>query len=125
MAVRLHYRAERAAALTDAEVAAARDALTTHTEAFPFDGEPLTLEAAGDALEGAANLPQQDPFASFLGLAHWCRALTDVRRAVPGASWQVTVDDEPVPWDDAAGFGWPEQHDPATLRMMEEMRAAS
>ena len=125
MAVRLHYSATRSHALTQDEVAVARGLVAVHNATFPFEAELLTLTDPGDAaLLGTTTLPEQDPFATFLGLAHWCRALTDVRRALPGSTWQVSVDDEPVPWDDEAGFGWPEQRDPATLQLMEQLRAS-
>ncbi|TFH71367.1 hypothetical protein [Cellulomonas sp. HD19AZ1] len=124
MAVRLHYRATRPAPLTPDEVAVARGLVAAHNADFPFDADALDLADPGDAsLQGSTTLPQQDPFATFLGLAHWCRALTDVRRALPGTSWQVSVDDDPVPWDDEAGFGWPEQRDPTLLASMQQMRS--
>lgn len=130
MAVRLHYRAARAHALSPDEATAARALLDTHNAAFPFDAELLSLDGAGEgagetALHGSTTLPEQDPFTTFLGLAHWCQALTDLRRALPGTTWDVSVDDEPVPWDDATGFGWPEQRDPATLQLMEQMRTGA
>ncbi|WP_046529857.1 MULTISPECIES: hypothetical protein [Cellulomonas] len=124
MAVRLHYRATRPAPLTPDEVAVARGLVAAHNADYPFDADALDLADPGDAsLQGSTTLPQQDPFATFLGLAHWCRALTDVRRALPGTSWQVSVDDDPVPWDDEAGFGWPEQRDPTLLASMQQMRS--
>ncbi|MBO9568584.1 MAG: hypothetical protein J7503_07140 [Cellulomonas iranensis] len=124
MAVRLHYRATRPAPLTPDEVAVARGLVAAHNADYPFDADALDLTDPGDAsLQGSTTLPQQDPFATFLGLAHWCRALTDVRRALPGTSWQVSVDDDPVPWDDEAGFGWPEQRDPTLLASMQQMRS--
>ena len=124
MAVRLHYRATRPAPLTPDEVAGARGLVAAHNADFPFDADALDLADPGDAsLQGSTTLPQQDPFATFLGLAHWCRALTDVRRALPGTAGHVSVDDDPVPWDDEAGFGWPEQRDPALLASMHEMRS--
>ena len=69
---------------------------------FPFDAELPSLDGAGEgagetALHGSTTLPEQDPFTTFLGLAHWCQALTDLRRALPGTTWDVSVDDEPVP----------------------------
>ena len=126
MAVRLHYRATRPHALSADEVTTARGLGAAHNADFPYDAELLTLAAPGDeALEGTTTLPEQDPFSTFLGLTHWCRALTEVRRALPGTQWEVSVDDEPVPWDDEGGFGWPEQRDPATLELMRDLRPSS
>ncbi len=125
MAVRLHYSATRPQALSPDEVAVARGLMAVHNAAFPFEAELLTLADPGDrSLHGSTTLPAQDPFSTFLGLAHWCRALTELRRALPGTTWQVDVDDEPVPWDDEAGFGWPEQRDPRLLAEMEQLRTA-
>lgn len=124
MAVLLHYRATRPQALSTDEITLVRGLVAAHNAAFPFEAELITLAEPGDdALQGTTTLPEQDPFTTLLGLAHWCRALTEVRRALPGSAWEVSVDDETVPWDDDAGFGWPEQRDPATLQMMEQLRA--
>lgn len=126
MAVLLHYRVTRPQALTGDEIAVARGLAAAHNATFAFDGERLTLDATdGRTLEGTTALPARDPFATFLGLVHWCRALTELRRSLPGTTWQVRVDDEPVPWDDEAGFGWAEQRDPATLQLMEQMHAGA
>ncbi|UZN03621.1 hypothetical protein [Cellulomonas sp. S1-8] len=126
MAVRLHYSATRSLALSPDEIAVARGLVAAHNAAFPFEAELLTLSHPGDgALHGTTTLPAQDPFATLLGLAHWCRALTEVRRALPGTSWQVGVDGDPVPWDDEVGFGWPEQRDPALLALLEQGRTVS
>ncbi|MCC2334901.1 hypothetical protein [Cellulomonas wangsupingiae] len=126
MAVRLHYSAARSHPLTQDEVAVARGLVAVHNATFPFEAELLTLAAPGDdALHGTTTLPEQDPFTTFLGLAHWCRALTEVRRALPGTTWEVRVDDEPVPWHDEVGFGWAEQRDPEVLELMEQLRPDS
>lgn len=126
MAVRLHYTATRPHGLTADEVAVARGLVTTHNATFPYEAELLTLaDPDADALVGTTTLPDQDPFASFLGLAHWCRALTELRRALPGTVWHFDVDGAPVPWDDETGFGWAEQRDPAYLDLMEQLRSDS
>lgn len=126
MAVRLHYRASRPHTLTTDDVTVARGLLAAHHAALDLDAAPLTVDHPDAAtLTGAADLPAQDPFATFLALAHWCHALTELRRALPGTDWHVAVDDEPVPWDDATGFGWPEQRDPAVLAEMAQLRAGA
>jgi hypothetical protein len=36
----------------------------------------------------------------FSRIKHWCKLLTEVRRAVPGATWQVFVGEDEVQWDE-------------------------
>jgi hypothetical protein len=127
MAVFVTWSAARARPLTNDEEQLLRGLAAAHDATFPFDAAPLhvAVPAGGPAVaEGSTNLPSGDPFATVLGLAYRCRGLTDLRRALPDATWTVHLDGDPVPWDDEAGYGWPEQHDPAFLAELEQMRAA-
>ncbi|HEX8914729.1 MAG TPA: hypothetical protein VF796_20425 [Humisphaera sp.] len=59
--------------------------------------------------EGATKLPSNSEEAIWELVQRWCRLLSEVRRAVPGADWHVHVDDHDIRWDDAG-----RQFDPAT-----------
>jgi len=54
----------------------------------------------GIIFEGATKLPDNSEDAIWEGLQHWCRLLTEVRRALPGTKWRVHVDDHDIPWDE-------------------------
>ena len=61
----------------------------------------------GVIFEGATKLPDNSEDALWELLQRWCKLLSEVRRAVPGAEWHVHVDDHDIPW------GEPEQeYDP-------------
>ena len=36
----------------------------------------------------------------WAAVQYWCRLLSEARRALPGADWQVRVDDRDMPWDE-------------------------
>ena len=58
--------------------------------------------------EGATKLPDNSEEAMWTGVQHWCAALSEFRRVLPGAKWQVTVDDHELTWDEST-----QSYDPA------------
>ncbi len=36
----------------------------------------------------------------FYAITYWCQLLAEVRAAVPGAHWVVSLDDSEIPWDE-------------------------
>jgi hypothetical protein len=54
----------------------------------------------GVVFEGATKLPDNSEDALWELLQHWCKLLSEVRRAVPSAEWHVHVDDHDIPWND-------------------------
>jgi hypothetical protein len=59
--------------------------------------------------EGATNLPDNSEDAIWIGVQHWCSALTEIRKVIPDASWDVHVDDHEIQWDHHAGVFDPSQ----------------
>ena len=59
--------------------------------------------------EGATKLPDNSEDAVWGGLQHWCAALTEIRRIIPDADWDVHVDDHEIQWDEAVGAFDPSQ----------------
>jgi len=50
--------------------------------------------------EGATKLPDNSEDAAWVGLQHWCQLLTEIRRNLSEASWEVQVEDHPIVWDE-------------------------
>lgn len=113
MGISIYYTAQRAQAITPAEQAAiaqiiAQYAVEAAIEDYIHTGRGLNWESfslydelpAGTILEGATKLPDNTRDALRLGLAHWCAALSAIRRHVPEAEWTVCVEDQVIPWDD-------------------------
>jgi hypothetical protein len=48
--------------------------------------------------EGATKLPLCTEDAFWAAIQYWCRLLSEVRRVVPGATWQVHMDDHNIAW---------------------------
>ncbi|BAJ27171.1 MULTISPECIES: hypothetical protein [Kitasatospora] len=111
MSVSLYYHARRPVPLTAAEGAAVERIATAHRAAFPYpDEEGLYLygDAGGepdDLLAGSTKLPA-DPERALPVIAHLLGAVTELRRALPGAVWHVHLDDLDVPWDERDGYGY-------------------
>jgi hypothetical protein len=60
------------------------------------------LSKAGVIFEGATKLPDNNEEAIWIGVRHWCSALTEIRRSIRNARWRVHVDGHEIAWDEAA-----------------------
>ena len=74
-------------------------------ESFGFYDEPC---APGIILNGSTQLPDNTENAVWVGIQHWCAALTEIRRVVKDAVWDVRVEDYKLHWDESA-----QKYDPA------------
>jgi hypothetical protein len=63
----------------------------------------------GIIFEGATKLPDISENALWELLQHWCKLVSEVRRAVPGAEWHVNVDDHDIEWNEES-----QAYDPTT-----------
>lgn len=52
-------------------------------------------------LEGATKLPIESDDEAVFAVRHWCKALSELRRMIPDAEWQVRIDDAEIHWDEA------------------------
>jgi len=115
MSVSIYYEAKRTAPLSLAE----KEAVNAMLEKFSVDkaiekymgtGEGLNWESfgfynkpyeAGIILSGSTQLPDNSENAVWTGIQHWCAALTEIRRAVKNATWDVRVEDHKLHWDES------------------------
>jgi hypothetical protein len=49
----------------------------------------------------ATKIPDNSEEAIWIGVQHWCEALSELRRAIADAEWRVHVDDHDIVWDEA------------------------
>ena len=112
MSVSLYYAARRSRALSDDERAAVARIVAEANLAPTLDAaaeeqlahwEGLSLRPdasrGDDLLVGASQLPSSPELAVEV-VEHLCAALSELRRALPGASWNVHIDDVDVPWNE-------------------------
>lgn len=111
----IRYGAERSTELTESEAGAVdriieKYAVVQQVDADPAEGPnweefdrdaPEKLKGSGLILRGAMWLPDNSREHMWKGLVHWCKVLTEIRRALEDASWYVNVDDSAVEWDEA------------------------
>lgn len=121
MALSIYYTARRKAPLSSSEIAAVEEVVRRHSvndqieqflslgtglnwETFDFatNVEPRRFLKKGVVFSGATQLPDNQEDASWIGIQHWCRCLSEIRLAVPGCEWTVQVEDHEIPWDAAA-----------------------
>jgi len=100
MSVSLYYTALRSTPLTAGE----RQAIES-VERRDRDQsiEPLTsyeeLEP-GVVYQGAMKLTG-DASSAAVDLEHWCTSLAELRESLVGSTWEVSIDDVQIPWNEA------------------------
>ena len=117
MSISIYYSAARSTPLTDVE----SSAIDAVVEEYSVDDQITAREQTGvgpnwesfcvydrddaiiaDAIfVGATKLPDNSEDAMWVGLQHWCKALSAIRRVLPNADWHVHIDDHDMQWDDA------------------------
>src|SRR5215207_9596177 len=113
MSISIYYTARREKPLAPAERAAVERIRAAYSVRDQVDryvrdqrghnGEDFHVYDGADPTEpgvifvGATKLPDNGgEDALWAMVQHWCRLLTEARRAVPGARWQVSVDDHEI-----------------------------
>ncbi len=114
MSVSIYYTAKRSSPLTDPEEAAihalvSKYSVDAQVEEYVRTGEGTNWESfriyapagrrdLGVVFEGATKLPDD----TWLGVQHWSRLLSEIRRVLRDAQWHVHVDDHDLVWDAAS-----------------------
>lgn len=116
MGMSIYYRARRRHPMTIAE----RQEVRETVDRYAVGDRIVERERTGDGpnwesfciydpavsteprvlLEGATKLQDNAEEACWIGLQHWCKALTDIRSAMPDAAWSVHMDDHEITWDE-------------------------
>jgi hypothetical protein len=118
MSVSIYYTAKRNTPLTQEETIAIQrivkeNDVGAQVKAYWETGQGYNWEtftiynpnnptAVDVIFEGATKLPDNTSDASIIGLEHWLKVLTQIRRAIRNASWHVHVDDTDIPWNEAS-----------------------
>ncbi|AYO02781.1 hypothetical protein D8767_14315 [Pseudomonas sp. LTGT-11-2Z] len=70
-------------------------------ESFDFSTnlEPSRFLKKALVFSGATKLPDNQEDASWVGIQHWCKCLSEIRIAVSGCEWNVAVEDHAMQWD--------------------------
>ncbi len=115
MGVSIYYAAHRSTALTEREQNAVKEVVSRYSVADQVEeylqtgsgwrGEDFCLyqppyDSPDTILEGATKLPGHSDDAMWTAVLHWCRALSEIRRILLDAVWDVHVDDHYIAWDD-------------------------
>ncbi len=111
MSTSIYYRAVRSTPLTRFEEERVAEVVNRCNESFPFDYEELCFYCSGDGdaeevLNGSTKI-SPEPDEMMTSIAHWCHALTDLRRVLPDAEWTVHLDDIDIEWSEGRGYSLP------------------
>jgi hypothetical protein len=122
MSMSIYYKATRSYPLSAGERAAVsaiidRFSVDREIQEYFASGEGLNWEsfslydtpsAPDVVLEGATKLPDITEEAVWTGVQHWCAALSEVRRVISDAIWQVAVEEHEIMWDEVT-----QEYDPS------------
>jgi hypothetical protein len=115
MSVSIYYTARRRCELSMAEQAGIARVIDRysvkeqieeyHRTGVGWNGEDLCLyappfDSPDVMIEGATKLPNTTEDVFWDAVRHWCQALSEIRRVLPDAVWDVHVDDHEIPWDE-------------------------
>jgi hypothetical protein len=115
MGVSIYYEARRKHPLTDAEREAIAEIDRRHTFATGVNESGEQVEGPnwesfciyeqnehtepGVIFEGATKLPLTTEDEFWEAIQHWCRALTQIRRVLTDATWNVNIGDHEIVWN--------------------------
>lgn len=118
MAISVYYTARRKAPLSLNEITVLKEIVHRHCvddqierflslgsglnwESFDFSTnlEPSRFLKKGLVFSGSTKLPDNREDASWIGVRHWCKCLSEIRNAVSGCEWNVEVEDHEIQWD--------------------------
>ena len=113
--ISIYYKATRATPLSNSEkktvdALVAKYSMDGEIEKYLRTGKGLNWESFSFVpsnepevvLYGATKLPNNTKEASWLGVQHWCKLLSEIRRAIPNATWNVRVENHEMQWDSNA-----------------------
>ena len=104
MGVAIYYTARRAAPLSDEELAEVESVIDLYNRTAPFiEYEMLgvySVAGASEILSGSTKLPLAEVSPPDLQelVDHWLGGISELRRVVSGAQWDVRLDNLPIPW---------------------------
>lgn len=116
MGMSIYYSARRSRELSEAEQARIRRVVDAYSVGRRIDEYERTgigwngegrlclfsppFDSSDILLEGATKLPDTTKDVFWDALQHWCRALSEIRRLLPDAVWNVHFDDHEIQWDE-------------------------
>lgn len=113
MGMSIYYTAKRGYALRPAELELVQAIADKYCAAYPFRGKHEDFCIYGEPsdeldviLRGATGIP----YAAHLfydTILYWLKCLTDITRAVSDCTWQVTLDDTALIWENDGGWRLP------------------
>ena len=117
MGISIYYTVKRKKALTNYEQTAVDEIVEKYSvdqqiEQYVITGQGLNWESfciyddlePEIILQGSTQLPNNNKNASWLGIQHWCNALTEIRNILPDTEWEVSVENHQIQWDEKGNF---------------------
>lgn len=121
MTISIYYTAKRKAPLTLSEVTSVNSVASRHSvdeqieqllatgagmnwESFSFtvNSEQSGFFKKGIVFSGSTKLSDNREDATWVGVQHWCKCLSEIRVVIPGCDWHVAVEDHELQWDEVA-----------------------
>ena len=115
MSVSIYYSAERKNPLSADENKKIGEVIEEYSNSYPYkDTEEDLYVYEYDKSEpevvfrGSTKLPLSDNIEeTIIAVTHWAACLSDIRRIVSDAQWEVNMDDTYLLWDDIDGWQLP------------------
>ena len=63
-----------------------------------YDAEDASQDT--EIFAGATQLPNNSEKNIIMGVQHWCKALSEIRKILHDAEWCVNIEDNEIPWNE-------------------------
>ena len=118
MSISIYYTAQRRKALSASEMESLADIVSKYSVDAQIDGliktglgpnwesfhfqvneERASIFKKSVVFSGSTKLPDNSEDATWIGVQHWCRCLSELHRLLDTCDWEVSVDDHSIYWD--------------------------
>ena len=112
MAVLLYYSARRGEPFSEREKDVCWQTMARYGKEYPFAKRHDDMGAAFDlgdgiAFAGEVKIGGRTAQNKYDATLWWLKCLSEIRRAVPGCEWDVSLEEVPLLWEDEGGWRFP------------------
>ncbi|MDR1180173.1 MAG: hypothetical protein LBK44_06675 [Spirochaetales bacterium] len=116
MGISIYYAAKRSYRITDEENKLIEDIINKYNKEKKFKrGEDFCIyeydnEDPEAIFSGSTKLPASlNPIHTYQACIYWAKCLTEIRKIVKDAQWNVSMDEFELEWDEEKGWDLPIQ----------------
>lgn len=115
MSISIYYSAQRENELCKEEYKTVNSIIEEYNKSYPYRGQEnfgfYDFEKLEDYIifSGSIKLPLTNQVEdTYIGALHWASCLTEIRKVISDAQWDVSIDDVDLSWSETNGWELPQ-----------------